>query len=246
MGNDTPATSKGVTTRRLARMRAVLARRQPDLTVVLENVHDSHNVSAVLRSCDAVGASGAHLVYTNEAEPEINRGITASAHRWLTLWRHPDIAACYADMRARGLTIYATHLGDAARELYELDLTRPSAFVFGNESRGVTPEAVAGADATVVIPMLGMVESLNISVACAVTLYEALRQRRAAGLYDARRLPAAEADAQLRAWLAREGRDPALSDALSEGLDAPPRARNRYEGHDERLTNPLDSFEADA
>lgn len=218
---------KGITPRRLARLRATLARRQPDLTVVIENVHDPHNVSAILRSCDAVGATGAHLVYTDEELPEINRVVSASAQRWLERWEHADIAACYAALRARGLAIYATHLSAAAVGLYELDLTRPCAVVFGNESRGVSDAALAGADAAVFIPMMGMVESLNVSVACSVTLYEALRQRRAAGLYDAPRLTTADMRARLRAWLEREGRDPDLADAPAAA--EAPKARNRYE-----------------
>ena len=222
----TPA-SKGITPRRLARLRGTLARRQPDLAIVVEDVHDPHNVSAMLRSCDAVGVGGVHLVYTAEELPEINRVVSASAQRWLALRQHADISVCYAALRAQGLTIYATQLSAAAVELYELDLTRPCAFVFGNESRGVSAAAAAGADAAVRIPMLGMVESLNVSVACSVTLYETLRQRRVAGLYAAARLPAAELAAQLRAWLEREGRDPHI--AAAPGDEAIPPARNRYE-----------------
>ena len=133
-------------------------------------------------------------------------------------------------MRAQGLAIYATHLSAASVELYDLDLTLPCAFVFGNESRGVSAAALAGADAAVIIPMLGMVESLNVSVACSVTLYEALRQRRAAGLYAAARLPPAELEARLRGWLEREGRDPELAEAPTTAVIPP--ARNRYQRSD--------------
>jgi tRNA (guanosine-2'-O-)-methyltransferase len=222
---------KGITPRRLARLRGTLARRQPDLAVVVENVHDAHNVSAMLRSCDAVGADGAHLVYTDEELPEINRVVSASAQRWLELRQHASIAECYAALRAQGLTIYATHLSAASLELYELDLTRPCAFVFGNESRGVSAEALDGADAAIIIPMLGMVESLNVSVACSVTLYEALRQRRAAGFYVTPRLSPAQLDTRLRAWLEREGRAPELADQPGEAVIPP--ARNRYARRDE-------------
>lgn len=195
-----------ITQRRRQRMRDVLARRQPDLTVVIENVHDPHNISAVLRSCEAVGVPAVHLVYTVEARPELSRITSASALKWLEVVHHPNIPACYAALRARGFTIYATHLGVASRDLYDLDLTAPVALVFGNEQRGVTDEALAGADGSVVIPMMGMVRSLNISVACAVSLYEALRQRRAAGAYDRARLPEAEIEERLIGWLQRERR----------------------------------------
>lgn len=208
-------------------MRGTLVRRQPDLAVVMENIYDAHNVSAMLRTCDAVGAATAHLVYDVEDVPEIAGGISVSAHRWLDQRRHASIAGCYAALRAEGLAIYATSLGEFSHDLYDLDLTRPTAFVFGNEVRGVSDEAALLADGTVFIPMMGMVESLNVSVACSVTLYEALRQRRLAGRYGQPGWPAEEIDSRLRDWLIREGRDP---DAAANAVDyAVPRARNRHE-----------------
>ncbi len=184
----------------------VLERRQPDLTVVLENVHDPHNVSAVLRSCDAVGIAAVHLVYTIEERPELSRGVSGSALRWLDILDHESIASCYQTLRDQGFTILATHLDENRVELFDLDLTAPTALVFGNEQRGVSEEAVAGADGTVIIPMMGMVQSLNISVACAVTLYEALRQRRVANLYERPRLSSSEIGRRLDRWLRRERR----------------------------------------
>ncbi|MCM8748671.1 RNA methyltransferase [Thermomicrobiaceae bacterium CFH 74404] len=205
-----------ITERRLQRMREVLARRQPDLAVVLENVHDPHNVSAVLRSCDAAGVLAVHLVYTVEEFPELSENVSGSALRWLDIVVHPSIEACYRALRSQGMTVYATYLGDPANshDLYELDLTRPTAFVFGNEQRGVSEEALAAADGNVVVPMMGMVRSLNISVACAVSLYEAVRQRRLAGQYCRPKLSEAERRARLRRWLEREGR--ALPEELLE------------------------------
>lgn len=174
------------TSRRQERIRSVLARRQPDLSVVLEDVHDPHNASAVLRSCDGVGVLDVHLVYVHEEPPRnaFARTTSASAAKWMRLHYHDSIDACYEALRRDGFRIYATALGRESVNLYDLDLTRPSALVFGNEMRGVSEAAIARADATVFIPMQGMVESLNISVACAVSLYEAMRQRRAAGAYD--------------------------------------------------------------
>jgi len=184
----------------------VLERRQPDLTVVLENVHDPHNVSAVLRSCDAVGIPTVHLIYTQEERPELSRGVSGSALRWLDIVDHESVEDCYEALRARGFTILATHLDENRVELFDLDLTAPTALVFGNEQRGVSEEAVERADGTVIIPMMGMVQSLNISVACAVTLYEALRQRRAARLYERPRLSRNEIGTRLERWLRRERR----------------------------------------
>lgn len=216
-----------ITERRLARMRGTLARRQPGLAVVLENVHDPHNVSAVLRSCDAVGAMSAHLVYTIEEQPLIHSGVAASAHRWLDIYPHDSIESCYRQLRDEGFAIYVTRLSEEAQSLYSMDLTQPTALVFGNESRGVSDEATRLADGQVIIPMKGMVESLNISVACAVSLFEAARQRREAGMYDRPSWNDDELNARLRAWLEREGRDPAAADNPVDG-DVP-NARNRYE-----------------
>lgn len=214
-----------ITPRRLARMRGTLERRQPDLTIVIEDVHDPHNVSAMLRTCDAVGVSGAHLVYGAEERPELSKGVAASAQRWLDLHNHVSTPDCYAFLRERGYRIYATSLTHDAVDLYDLDLTAPTAFVFGNETRGVSHSGVEGADGCVYIPMMGMVESLNVSVACAVTLYEALRQRQVAGRYVASSWPADEIETRLRSWLVRDRRDPDAADTVIDS--GPIKARNR-------------------
>ncbi len=191
------------TSRRQERIESVLARRQPSLTVVLEDVHDPHNASAVLRSCDAVGVLDVHLVYVNEEPPRksFGRSTSASAAKWIRLHQHESIEACYAVLREQGFTIAATALEPDSKDFYSTDLTRPTALVFGNEMRGVSEAAIAGADMTVYIPMQGMVESLNISVSCAVTLYEAMRQRAAAGMYESPQLSESEMNAIRDEWL---------------------------------------------
>ena len=178
------------TERRQTRIRSVLARRQPDLTVVLENVHDPHNVSAILRSCDGVGVLRAHAVYTIEEPPAgaFARQTSASAAKWVEVERHDSIAACYERLQAEGFTILVTSIGRESHPLFNWDLTASVALVFGNEMRGASEEARARADGAIEIPMAGMVQSLNVSVACAVCLYEAFRQRSAAGGYDAPKL----------------------------------------------------------
>ncbi len=163
--------------RRVDKIKSVLAHRQPDLTVVLENIHDPHNVSAVLRSCDAVGMLRVELLYTVEKFPRIGKKSSSSANKWLERRKHTSVDECYATLRGEGFTIVATHMGVSSVSLYDLDLTKKVALVFGNEHRGVTDEAAAKADGNFQIPMLGMIQSLNISVACAVSLYEVLRQR---------------------------------------------------------------------
>ena len=192
------------TDRRQQRIAGVLARRQPDLTVVLEDVHDPHNVSAVLRSCDGVGVLRVHTVYRVEDRQEaFARTTSASAAKWIEVVQHESIEACYARLQSEGFRILATALDADSLDLFETDLTAPTALVFGNEMRGITPEAAAGADATLLIPMAGMVQSLNISVACAVTLYEAFRQRRAEGAYARPKLEAVELAALEADWLQR-------------------------------------------
>jgi tRNA (guanosine-2'-O-)-methyltransferase len=169
--------------RRKNKIFKVLEQRQPDLTVVMENIHDPHNVSAMLRSSDAVGIHEVNLIYTSAKYPRIGSKSSSSANKWIGRRKFPSVAECYAQLRSEGFQILATRLDENARQLYEFDLTKPTAFVFGNEHAGVTDEAADSADATVYIPMMGMIQSLNVSVACAVTIYEALRQRMQKGYY---------------------------------------------------------------
>lgn len=191
------------TTRRQERIRQVLSRRQTGITVVLEDIHDSHNASAVMRSCDGVGIIDVHLVYVHEAPPKRSfaRKTSGSAAKWIRTHYHDSIQECYAVLRHQGMRILATSLAGESEDVYSQDLTRPTAFVFGNEMRGVSDEAIGAADSTIHIPMQGMVESLNISVACAVTLYEAMRQRLAAGAYAHPSLDADELAVLEQEWL---------------------------------------------
>ena len=187
----------------MEKIKAVLAHRQPDLTLVMENIHDPHNVSAVLRSCDAVGVTRVGLLYTVEKFPRIGRKSSSSANKWLERRRHTSVDECYATLRAEGFTVLATHLSTSSVSLYSLDLTRKVALVFGNEHRGVSEEAAAKADANFQIPMVGMIQSLNVSVACAVSLYEVLRQRLAAGHMDRPKLPVHVLKEMYNDWIER-------------------------------------------
>ncbi len=206
---------KPITRKRLDRMTSVLARRQPDVAVVVEDVHDPHNVSAVLRSCDATGVDNVHLVYDKEEEPALSTGVAAGTLRWLNVHRHASIADCYAHLRSTGFTVIAATIEGPTADLFNLDLTAPVAFAFGNESRGLSHEAVDLADQRLKIPMMGMAESLNISVACAVTLYEMLRQRRISGRYDASGYSDEYLSQTLAAWLERDERDPTVTSGAS-------------------------------
>jgi tRNA (guanosine-2'-O-)-methyltransferase len=164
---------------------ACVSRRQPSLSIVLENVHDPHNVSAVLRSCDAVGVMDVHLVYhSGQSFPELGEKSSASARKWVLTHKHSSIDECYEYLRKQGKKILTTGMSNEARSLYAIDFTEPIAIVFGNEHAGVSEEAILKADGNMLIPQVGMIQSLNISVACAVTLYEAFRQRSLNGMYD--------------------------------------------------------------
>ena len=187
--------------RRTEKIRKVLANRQPDLTVVIENIHDPHNVSAVFRSCDAVGVLQVELLYNLEKFPRIGKKSSSSANKWLACRKHKTVDQCYASLRNEGFKIYATHLGAESVSLYELDLTQKVALVFGNEHRGLSEEAAAKADGNFVIPMVGMIQSLNISVACAVSLYEAMRQRLAQGHYGPAKCSPRELEELFNEWI---------------------------------------------
>jgi tRNA (guanosine-2'-O-)-methyltransferase len=189
--------------RRLEKIRQVLEKRQPGLTVVMENIHDPHNVSAVFRTCDAVGVMRVELLYTREKFPRIGKKSSSSANKWLERRRHESVDECFRTLRNEGFLIYATHLGSGTVPLYELDLTKKVALVFGNEHRGVSEEAAAKADANFQIPMVGMIQSLNVSVAAAVSLYEALRQRLASGMMNRGGLSRKELEALYEDWIQR-------------------------------------------
>ncbi len=189
------------TANRIAGVRRVLDRRQPDLRVVLEGVAIAHNASAVMRTCDAAGVLHLELISPNPALLAFNEAISTRADRWLEISTHASTAACLAALRQAGLGIVATRSSDRARPYIEIDYTRPLALVFGSESLGISDEALAFADEVIQIPMVGMVRSLNLSVAVAVVLYEAFKQRTAKGFYDRRRLAEPDFDRLCKKWL---------------------------------------------
>lgn len=172
-----------MTERRFRRIDAMLRRRQPDLTILAEDVYKPHNLSAMLRSADAVGIGRVHAVTPTGGLPTFN-ATSASAEKWVALHVHADLETAFDHVRGLGMRIYAAHLSDEAVDYRDVEYVGPTCILFGNERAGVSPDAAAAADAHVIIPMLGMVPSLNVSVATAVILFEAQRQRRAAGCYD--------------------------------------------------------------
>ena len=184
---------------RFHRLKAVLSRRQPGLTVLMEKVHKSHNFSAILRNCDAVGVLDAHVV-PPDSGLDLHHGTSAGTRKWIRVHRHATVGEAVSHLHDRGFTVLAAHPSDDAVDFRTVDFTRPTAVMMGAELDGVSPEGLALADAHVVIPMLGMVHSLNVSVATALLLYEAQRQRAAAGMYDASRLDEEEFRRTLFEW----------------------------------------------
>ena len=172
------------TEKRKNKIVSVIKARQNSLSVVLENIHDPHNVSAIFRTCDAVGVPKVSLVYDIDQFPKIGKKSSASALKWVEKEKYKSINECYDSLHENGFKIYASALSENAKNLYELDLTKKVAIVLGNEHRGVSGHAAELADEKFLIPMYGMVQSLNVSVAAAVILYEAMRQRYEKGMYE--------------------------------------------------------------
>jgi tRNA (guanosine-2'-O-)-methyltransferase len=174
-----------MTPERKDKLMKVLSKRQPALTVVLENVFDPHNISAVMRTCDAVGIQDIYILNTKiPRHKKWGARSSSSAAKWLTIHEFDSAVACFAELRKNYTAILTTHLSSDAVSLYEIDLTRSTALVFGNEHSGVSEEIRQLADGNFVIPQAGIIRSLNISVACAVSLYEAFRQKTNAGHYN--------------------------------------------------------------
>lgn len=170
------------------KIRSVIRQSQPDLTVILENIFDPLNISAALRSCDAVGVREVFVVYTKKYLDKrglrLGKRTSGGAFKWTDVYLFEDLEECFSRVRTRYGRILSTGLGTGSQSLYSLDLSQPTALLFGNEDEGVSKEAIAMCDGNFNIPQAGFAESLNISVACAVSLFEAKRQRELKGFYS--------------------------------------------------------------
>lgn len=194
---------KFLTEKRLEKITKAASARQFSLTVVLENIHDNHNVSAIIRSCEAVGISKVNLLYTIESFPKLSRISSASANKWVDIAKFNSVEDCALSLRKEGFKIYSSYLDPNARSLYNLDLTQKVAIVVGNEHRGVSDEMKNNSDEIFYIPMKGMIQSLNASVATAVSLFEALRQRESKYMYDKPELSPEELDKLIDRWCSK-------------------------------------------
>ena len=172
-----------MTPKRHQRILDMLNKRQTDLTVCMEGLHKPHNLAAVIRTCDAIGVSDVHAVWKND-RMRIGGGTALGSQNWVEVHNYTETSDAIARLKEQGMQVLVTNLSDTAVDFREIDYTKPTAIILGQEKFGASDEALALADQDIIIPMVGMVQSLNVSVAAAVTLYEAQRQRQEAGMYD--------------------------------------------------------------
>ncbi|PNY81472.1 tRNA (guanosine(18)-2'-O)-methyltransferase TrmH [Deinococcus koreensis] len=194
-----------MTPERYAKILRVLSRRQPTLTVLMDQVNKPHNLSAIVRTCDAVGVLEAYAVPPKggvlaEFEGHTYEATSGSAHKWVAVQQRPDALEAVRELQGRGFQVLATHLSHRSVDYREADYARPTCVLLGAEKWGVGDEAASAADGNIVIPMFGMVQSLNVSVAAATILFEAQRQRLAAGMYDAPQLSPGELGRRAFEW----------------------------------------------
>lgn len=175
---------------RFTRITSMLAHRQPELTVFLERVHKPHNLAAIVRTADAVGVSDVHATWEDKKMKLAGNKSATGSQNWVTVHSHNSTVDAIQALRDQGMQIIATNLSDTAIDFREVDYSIPTAVILGQEKTGISDEALALADQDVIIPMVGMCQSLNVSVASALILYEAQRQRELAGMYNGEiRLP---------------------------------------------------------
>jgi len=194
---------RSMTDERRAKIERVLSQRQRDLTLVLDNIHDPHNVSAIYRSCDAFGLDSVHLYYTEQAFPKLSEKSSASARKWIETERHSDKESLFNSLRKQGVQILATNCTPNAKPMGEYDLTKPTAIIMGTEHSGVSEELFSSVDGEIYIPMFGMIQSFNVSVAAALLLGEASRQRQLIGMYESKTLSDELYQERLADWLER-------------------------------------------
>ncbi|HOV91630.1 MAG TPA: TrmH family RNA methyltransferase [Candidatus Kapabacteria bacterium] len=189
---------------RINKIRQVLERRQPDFSLILENINDPHNLSAVIRSCDSVGIYEVCLLYhSGQKMPKLSKTSSSSAIKWMQFKIFDNVSDCVIYIHSQGKKIYTTKLNTNAISLYEIDFIQPIALAFGNEHSGISDELFLQADDNFIIPQVGMVQSLNISVAAAISLYEGYRQRCNAGFYSSPRLDPQLFEKLIKEWSAK-------------------------------------------
>ncbi len=173
--------------------------RQPDLTVLMDAVTKPHNVSAIIRTADAVGVQHVHSTSTGELVPRNHKSLGGAKH-WVAVTTHRSTRAALTALRDDGFRLVAAYSGEKSRDYRDVDFTQKVAIIVGGEHVGLSDIARAEADEHIAIPMHGHGSSMNVSVVVGIILFEAERQRRAAGLYDESRLTADERARTLFEW----------------------------------------------
>lgn len=189
-----------MTPERVARLDSVLAKRQPDLSVFAENLHKPKNFSAMVRNCDAVGINEMHVLAGEDAVRK-HWKTSQGAEKWMRIRNHHNAEDACQHLKSSGFNLVAAHLSDTAVDYKDIDYTQPIVIVLGTELFGVSDTTLGFVDQQINIPMMGVTQSLNVSVACAIVLYEAQRQRQAAGMYDHCRLDDETLARQRFEWL---------------------------------------------
>tara|TARA_B100001540_G_scaffold29016_1_gene24815 strand:+ start:331 stop:924 length:594 start_codon:yes stop_codon:yes gene_type:complete len=186
---------------RIERLRKVLQNRQLDLKVILEDIHDPHNVSAIYRSCEAAGVMDIILLYINEEFPDFKFKSSASACKWIDIHKYSNPQEIIPKLKDQGYQVYSLVLDENAKTIYDVDWTKPSTIIIGNEHRGVSSGVQKISTQNLYIPMKGIIESLNVSVATAVTLYEAFRQREISQKYPNKSIDSKWLEKKLSNWI---------------------------------------------
>jgi len=187
-----------VSEERLNKMKQILKTRQDTLRVFMDYVYSPHNLSAIVRTCDAVNVG--KLYYRHQKKVKLNNEITMGAHKWIFHEYVDDIEKFYKNIKSQGYQVVVTLLDEDTVDFREVDYTKPTLIVLGNEVDGASETSIKYADKKVIIPMYGMSQSLNVSVANAVILYEAQRQRANKGMYDKPQLPPEIIEKTLKKW----------------------------------------------
>jgi tRNA (guanosine-2'-O-)-methyltransferase len=192
-------------------MKRILETRQDTLRVFMDYVYSHHNLSAIVRTCDAVNIG--KLYYRHQKKVKLNNEITMGAHKWIFHEYIEDIEKFYKEIKSQGYQVVVTLLDEDTIDFREVDYTKPTLIVLGNEVDGASEISIKYADKKVIIPMYGMSQSLNVSVANAVILYEAQRQRALKGMYDKPQLSPEIIEKTLKKW--------AYDDIIEENLKRP-------------------------
>lgn len=159
----------------------------------MDEVHKPHNLAAIVRTSDAVGIGHVHAIFPDNVR-YTGRSTASGSKRWVKTHTHPDLETGISTVKNQGMQVIAAHFSDQAVDFRSIDYTQPTCLLVGSEKVGVSDQAAELSDQHVIIPMLGMVQSLNVSVATALILYEAQRQRQLANMYGECKIAKEEAD----------------------------------------------------